>query len=118
MCEEVKPLSVFLPLASLYEGMELMMACKYFSCSRLVESAWDGPETKHNCFYFLFFFYCICILFHHYILFCLFLCSSASCNCGVVVRELGLNSKVQTEEHSASMPTIKDCLHELLECMN
>lgn len=39
MCEEVKPLSVFLPLASLYEGMELMMACRYFSCSRLVESA-------------------------------------------------------------------------------
>lgn len=110
MCEEVKPLSVFLPLASLYEGMELMMACKYFSCSRLVESACDGPETKHNCIYFLFFFFSF--------RFCLFLCSSASCNCGIVVKELGLNSKVETEEHSASMPTIKDCLHELLECMN
>lgn len=59
MCEEVKPLSVFLPLASLYEGMELMMACKYFSCSRLVESAWDGPETKHNL-----------VLFHQYISSC------------------------------------------------
>lgn len=88
MCDEVKPLSVFLPLASLYEGMELMMACKYFSCSRLVESAWDGPETKHNL-----------VLFHQYILVGLFLCSSsASCKCGLVVRELGLNSRAQTEE--------------------
>lgn len=52
MCEDVKPLSVFLPLASLYEGMELMMACRYFSCSRLVESAWDGPEIKHKHVYF------------------------------------------------------------------
>lgn len=84
MCEEVKPLSVFLPLASLYEGMELMMACKYFSCSRLVESAWDGPETKHNL-----------VLFHQYTLVGL---SSASCKCGWVVRELGLNSRAQTEE--------------------
>lgn len=42
MCVEVKPLSVFLPPLSLYEGMELMMACRYFSCSRLVESAWEG----------------------------------------------------------------------------
>ncbi len=48
MCEEVKPPSVFLPLASLYEGMELMMACRYFSCSKLVESVCDGPETKHT----------------------------------------------------------------------
>lgn len=77
MCEEVKPLSVFLPLASLYEGMELMMACKYFSCSRLVESAWDGPKTEHNL-----------VSSHQYILVSLFLCSSASCKRGLRVREL------------------------------
>lgn len=46
ICVDVKPLSVFLPLLSLYEGMELMMACRYFSCSRLVESAWDGTAGK------------------------------------------------------------------------
>lgn len=46
ICVEVKPLSVFLPLLSLYEGMELMMACRYFSCSRLVESAWEGTAGK------------------------------------------------------------------------
>lgn len=45
MCVEVKPLSVFLPPPSLYDGMELMMACRYFSCSRLVESAWEGTGT-------------------------------------------------------------------------
>lgn len=43
---EVKLLSVFLPLLSLYEGIELMMACRYFSCSRLVESAWEGTAGK------------------------------------------------------------------------
>lgn len=48
ICVEVKPLSVFLPLLSLYEGMELMMACRYFSCSRLVESAWEGTAGKEN----------------------------------------------------------------------
>lgn len=50
MCVEVKPLSVFLPPPpSLYDGMELMMACRYFSCSRLVESAWEGTGTTSNC---------------------------------------------------------------------
>lgn len=49
ICVEVKPLSVFLPLLSLYEGMELMMACRYFSCSRLVESAWEGTAGKETC---------------------------------------------------------------------
>lgn len=48
MCVEVKPLSVFLPPLSLYDGMELMMACRYFSCSRLVESAWEGTAEEHH----------------------------------------------------------------------
>lgn len=42
MCVDEKPLSVFLPPLSPYDGMELMMAWRYFSCSRLVESAWEG----------------------------------------------------------------------------
>lgn len=47
MCVEVKPLRVFLPLLSLYDGMELMMACRYFSCSRVVESAWEGTAENN-----------------------------------------------------------------------
>lgn len=46
MCVEVKPLRVFLPLLSLYDGMELMMACRYFSCSRVVESVWEGTAEN------------------------------------------------------------------------
>lgn len=48
MCVEEKPLSVFLPPLSPYDGMELMMAWRYFSCSRLVESAWEGTAEAPN----------------------------------------------------------------------
>lgn len=43
MWAEEKPLRVLRPDASARRGMELTTACRYFSCSKLLESAWDWP---------------------------------------------------------------------------
>lgn len=43
MWAEEKPLRVLRPDESARRGMELTTACRYFSCSKLLESAWDWP---------------------------------------------------------------------------